>query len=146
MVIYFPAAIFALCSGSGSSLHCDRDLAASNFFLDALVMEDESAMVWTCLDLRLLKNNFFKLLYLLFWMLNFSYCRQRIMIRLFATNCMPAPLKSLLKLISVLGLRFLFSFHFIANIPVLIPWKSFIWAFVVNLSRVTITMCHTLYN
>ncbi|KAK1363096.1 serine/threonine-protein kinase ATM, partial [Heracleum sosnowskyi] len=37
MVIYLPAAIFALCSGS--SLHCHRD-----FILDPLVMEDELAM------------------------------------------------------------------------------------------------------
>ncbi|XP_017218492.1 serine/threonine-protein kinase ATM [Daucus carota subsp. sativus] len=44
MVIYLPAACFALCSGSASFLQCDRDLAIPNFFLDALEMEGELSM------------------------------------------------------------------------------------------------------
>lgn len=59
MVIYLPAACFALCSGSASFLQCDRDLAIPNFFLDALEMEGELSMVWTCSDLQPLKNLLF---------------------------------------------------------------------------------------
>lgn len=45
MVVLLPAAIFALCAGSSSFPHCERELSASNFFVDILVVTEKWATV-----------------------------------------------------------------------------------------------------
>lgn len=50
MVILLPAAIFALCAGSSSFPHCERELSASNFSVDVLVVAEDWATVFTRLS------------------------------------------------------------------------------------------------
>lgn len=148
MVIYLPAAIFAICSGFASSLHCDRDLAASNFFLDPLVMEDELAMVWTYSDLRLLKEQLFQTVTFAFLdaqpqLLQTEDHDQAICYELYA--CAPEVLAKI-NIGSGSKVSFLFWFFFANNFSALIPQKKFHMGFVVNLRQATITMCLTSKN